>query len=106
MGSCCRVAFFAGGPMIRKLCWLVPVVLGTSALAFVNAQVGKKYSITTANTPAPKELSEAIQKLLAESSVQLLDGGGEAICEVWFRKDLPAEATPEQLKSGVTYREV
>src|SRR6202011_5762709 len=28
------------------------------------------------------------------------------ICEVWFRKELPVKATAEQLKNGLTYREV
>ena len=38
--------------------------------------------------------------------MQLFDPAGKPICEVWFRKEIPAEATPEQLKTGVTYREV
>src|SRR5581483_8878827 len=28
------------------------------------------------------------------------------IGQVWFRKEIPAKATPEQLKSGLSYREV
>jgi hypothetical protein len=92
--------------MMRTFRCLVPILSLVLALSFANGQDGKKYTIKTANAPAPKELSEAIQKLLGESSVQLLDGGGEVVCDVWFRKDLPAEATSEQLKSGVTYREV
>jgi hypothetical protein len=92
--------------MIRKLRWLVPVLFGIVVFSVVSAQEGAKYTIKNAKTPLPKELSEAIQKLLDESSVQLLNGGGEVICDVWFRNDMPAEATPEQIKSGVTFREV
>ena len=89
--------------MIR---WLVPVLFGVCTLSTVSSQEAKKYTIKTANSPASKEISAAIQKLLADSSVQLLADGGKPICEVWFRKDLPAEATPEQIKTGVTFREV
>ena len=39
-------------------------------------------------------------------SIQLLDPAGKTVCEVWFRKEIPAEATPEQVKNGLTYREV
>ncbi|MBI3822216.1 MAG: hypothetical protein HY289_05995, partial [Planctomycetes bacterium] len=38
--------------------------------------------------------------------MQLLDPAGTTVCEVWFRKEIPAEATPVQIKTGVTYREV
>src|SRR5437762_8952408 len=74
-------------------------------LSFVGAQ-DTKYSIKTAPTPVPKEIGEAIQKLLAPQAIQLLDPAGKTVCEVWFRKEIPADATPEQIKNGLTYREV
>jgi hypothetical protein len=92
--------------MIRTLRWLLPVCCLALAFSLATSGEGKKYSIKTAGNPIPKELSEPIQKLLSGDSVQLLDAKGEPICEVWFRKEIPAEATPEQLKTGVTYREV
>ncbi len=91
---------------IRILRWLVPVVFCVCAFSLVSSQEGKKYSIKITTTTAPKEISEEIRKLLADSSIQLLDGDGKAICDVWFRKEMPAEATPEQIKTGVTFREV
>ena len=36
----------------------------------------------------------------------MLDADGKAVCDVWFRKEIPADATPEQIKTGVTFREV
>jgi hypothetical protein len=92
--------------MIRNLRWIAPVLFTVCVFSFVSSQDGKKYAIKTADTPVPKEISEPIQKLLAENSVQLLDGSGKLLCEMWFRKELPTEATPEQLKTGVTFREV
>jgi hypothetical protein len=93
-------------PMIRTLSWLVPVVFCVSVFSFVSSQEGKKYSIKADGSPLPKEISEPIQKLLVETSIQLLDGTGKPVCDVWFRKDLNAQATPEQIKTGVTFREV
>jgi hypothetical protein len=64
------------------------------------------YSIKTATTPVPKELKEAVAKLLSDRSIQLLDAKGNMLCEIWFRKELPVKATPAQVKNGLTYREV
>jgi hypothetical protein len=65
-----------------------------------------KYSIKTAATPAPKELSEPIAKLLSGQSVQLLDGKGALMAELWFRKEIPSKASPDQAKKGLTYRDL
>ena len=65
-----------------------------------------KYSIKVADTAPPKELDASIQKLLGKQSVQLYDAGGKMIAEYWFRAEIPAEATAEQIKNGLTYREV
>lgn len=92
--------------MIRVLRWLVPIVFCICAIPLVSSQEGKKYSIKSTTTPAPKEVSDPIRKLLADSSIKLLDADGKAICDVWFRKEMPADAAPEQLKTGVTFREV
>jgi len=88
-----RTAPWAGGLVVLAL------------LPYVEAQDGK-YSVKTAQTPIPTEIAGPIQKLLAPPSIQLLDPAGKTICEVWFCKEIPAEATPEQVKNGLTYREV
>jgi hypothetical protein len=85
---------------IRSVSTIVTLFL---TAAFTSAA---EYSIKTAATPPPKELKEPIAKLLGERSVQILDSTGEAIAELWFRKELPAKATPEQVKNGLTYREL
>jgi len=88
-----------------KRIWLI----ASAALLFAmtSAQAGEKaYSIKEATTPAPKEIKEAIRNQLKGSSIQLLDARGELLCEVWFRKEIPAEATPEQVKNGLTYQEL
>jgi hypothetical protein len=75
-------------------------------LAVAPAWSAAKYSIKTVKAEPPKELKEPIRKLLGDESVQLLDAKGTPLCQVWFRKEVPATATDEQLKNGVTYREL
>ncbi len=90
--------------MPRSARWAGAALL-LSLLPFVEAQ-DRKYSIKTAQTPLPKEIAAPIQKLIAPESVQLIGLDGKSICEVWFRKEIPAEATPDQVKMGLTYREI
>jgi hypothetical protein len=70
------------------------------------AQAQAKYAIKEEKTELPKELNPAVAKLLDDSAVRLLDGKGTLICEVWFRKEVPAKATAEQVKNGLTLREI
>src|SRR5262245_12376193 len=88
--------------MPRTWAWLV-------ALVFVVGSVGAaeaKHTIKVADAPAPKELKEPLRKLMSERSIQLLDEKGGLIAEFWFRKEVPVKATPEQVKNGLTYREM
>ena len=74
--------------------------------SITSAQQSKSYRIKTAKTEPPKDLSNPIRKLLDASSVQFLDARGSLIAELWFRKDVPADATPEQVKNGLGYRDL
>jgi hypothetical protein len=64
------------------------------------------YSVKEAKTAPPEGLKEAIAKALDERSYQFVDQKGNLLCELWFRKEVPANATPEQVKNGLTYREL
>jgi hypothetical protein len=65
------------------------------------------YNIKTVDkSPAPKEVQEPIRKLLDERCVQLLSSKGDVLAEVWFRKDVPVNATEAQIQNGLTYSEV
>jgi hypothetical protein len=82
---------------------LVFAILLTPAVALGQEA---KYAIKQATTAAPKELSEPVRKLFADKSLQLVGGNGAVVCELWLRKEVPVKATPEQIKNGLTYREV
>jgi hypothetical protein len=80
---------------------LAVVLVGVAAAA----QDGK-LSVKTAKSEPPKELKDAVRKLLPGESIVLMDAQGKTLAEFWFRTALPADATAEQLKNGVTWREV
>jgi hypothetical protein len=89
--------------MTKTVRWAAAVALLAGAPAWA---ADAKYTIKQAKTPAPKELHEPIRKLLDDNSVLVLDEKGGVLCELWFRKELPVKATPEQVKNGLTYREL
>jgi hypothetical protein len=83
--------------------WVVATALLVAAPAWA-ADAG--YKISQAKMPAPKEIHESIRKLLRDDSIKLLDAKGTVLCELWLARAVPAKATPEQIKNGLTYREV
>jgi hypothetical protein len=88
---------------------MLPRTLGSLAVlcSAALAAPAADYSAKVADgTPPPKELAEAVRGLLAERCVQFVDGKGEVLAELWFRKEVPAKATDAQVKNGLTYREV
>jgi len=53
----------------------------------------------------PEKLAEAVRKLLDEQALVVREGDNE-VMTVWFRTEIPAKATEEQVKNGLTYREI
>jgi hypothetical protein len=64
-----------------------------------------KLSAKVEKVAAPDALAEPIRKLLDEQALVVLDGDTE-VMTVWFRTEIPAKATEEQVKNGLTYREI
>jgi hypothetical protein len=89
--------------MFSRARWAMLVLLLTALPA--SAQ-DKNFSVKSTTTEPPKELHESIRKLLGNNAVQFFDPAGKLVCEVWFAKELPAQASAEQIKNGITYREL
>src|SRR5262245_8375201 len=88
--------------MVRNL---IAVALGLMVAIGPAFAAEGKYTIKSANAAPPKELSEPVAKLLSQESIQLLDAKGEALAELWLRKEIPAKAGTDA-KKGVTYRDL
>jgi hypothetical protein len=53
----------------------------------------------------PMKLAEPIRKLLDEQALIVRDGEN-TVMTIWFRSEIPIKATEEQVKNGLTYREI
>lgn len=84
-------------------CAIVALIL---ALGLVVTGQEASYAVKAAKNAPPKELDESIRKLLSEDSILFSDASGKTVAEFWFRPAIPAEATAEQIKNGVTYKEI
>jgi hypothetical protein len=85
---------------------LIAAVFLVLAFHTVGASAEEKYSLKVADAPPPDQLKPAIRDLLDARAAQVMDGKGQIFCEVWFRKVIPAKAAEEQVKNGLTYREL
>jgi hypothetical protein len=83
-------------------------VSGSTALLMLLVGAGAEpagFRVKAEPLPPPTELAEVVQKVLGKDALTVTDGG-EAVLTIWFRTTIPAQATAEQVKNGLTYREV
>lgn len=80
------------------------------ACSLVGAAVGfadePKYTVKVKKAEPPKELKDGFSSLLSDQAIQVLDEKGAALATFWLRKAIPSKAAPEQVKNGLTYREI
>jgi hypothetical protein len=89
--------------MLRFAACVLGAVLATAPLSFSQDQ---NYSVKTASAEPPKELDPSISGLLNKNAIQFRDPAGALVCELWLCKEVPADATTDQVKNGITYREL
>ncbi|HEV2949494.1 MAG TPA: hypothetical protein VGX70_19110 [Gemmataceae bacterium] len=89
--------------MVRhSISWVIVGLLLASASALA---ADGKYSVRSASSTPPKELSEPVAKLLGQESIQFLNAKGETLAEIWLRKEIPVKAGADA-KKGVNYRDL
>jgi hypothetical protein len=54
----------------------------------------------------PDDLAEPVRALFGKEAFAIAEKDGDAVLTVWFRTTIPAKATAEQVKNGLTYREI
>src|SRR5258708_12108 len=81
---------------------LAVLVLALAAGAFASEP---KLSAKVEKVTPPEALAEPVRKLLDEQALVVRDGEAE-VMTVWFRTEIPAKANAEQVKNGLTYREI
>lgn len=83
-------------------CSLLVFVVVTSPLSAADPVFSAKLE----KLDPPEAVAESIRKLLAPEALVVTVENGDALMKVWFRTVVPIKATAEQIKNGVTYREI
>lgn len=78
------------------------VVLITMAAPVAAADL----SVTARKTDPPAELARAVRAALDPTALVVADAEGAERMTVWFRATVPTNATAEQVRNGLTYREI
>jgi hypothetical protein len=89
--------------MPRMLLAALVVALNSLAAAAADAS---KWTAKAATLELPQELAEPIKTLLSDKAVQVSDGDGKLVCDIWLRKQLPVKANAQEIQKGLTYRQV
>ncbi|MCE9563924.1 MAG: hypothetical protein K8U57_17925 [Planctomycetes bacterium] len=64
-----------------------------------------KFTAKVEKAEPSAKLAEPIRKLLDPDALVVREGDA-VVMRVWFRREIPAKATEEQIKNGITYREI
>ncbi len=82
---------------------MMQLVLPVVALFAIGADA--KFSAKVEKVAPPEKLAEPIRKLLDPEALVVREG--EAIVmRVWFRTEIPGKANEEQIKNGISYRDI
>jgi hypothetical protein len=63
------------------------------------------FSAKVEKVEPPMKLAEPVRKLLDEQALVVRDGDA-VVMTIWFRTEIPVKASEEQVKNGLTYREI
>ena len=65
-----------------------------------------KYTVKVEDAPPPAEVGNRVRSLLEVKGLSVYDDAGNVLLTVWPRKAFESKATAEQVKKGLTYREL
>jgi hypothetical protein len=84
-------------------------IIGAALVGFVMAAPGAAaepaLKLNAETLAPPTALAEPVRKLLGPDALVVGDAGG-AVLTLWLRRVIPVRATAEQVKNGLTYREI
>lgn len=85
---------------MRCSVFIVNLLFSTMACA------ADQYVVKVEAKKPPVDLSDSIQGLMDSTSETVEDANGKAVARFWFRKEIPGVASKEQIKNGITHREL
>ena len=63
-------------------------------------------TVMVVESAPPDDLAEPVRALFGKEAFTIAEKDGEAVFTLWFRTTIPVKASAEQIKNGLTYREI
>src|SRR6476660_9571088 len=82
---------------------IMHVALSFVALFTVAAEA--KLSVKVEKVEPSAKLAEPVRKLLDPEALVVRDGDA-VVMRIWFRAEIPGKANEDQIKNGISYREI
>src|SRR5436305_1995996 len=76
-----------------------------SLMTLLSVAAEPRFTAGVEKVEPPGKLAEPVRKLLDEQAL-VVRSGDDVVMTVWFRTEIPVKATEEQVKNGLTYREI
>jgi hypothetical protein len=93
-------------PAVRATSLSVLVILGGLAHPARLGGAAPMFAARYEKLDPPAAVAEPVRKLLAEEALVVRGESDEPVMRVWFRAEIPAQANADQVKNGLTYREI
>jgi hypothetical protein len=89
---------------------IVSLLVGTSSVVTASQEkaeppAGATVTARLEKAEPPEELDPAVRQLLDRQAL-VVRNGDAVLMRVWFRAEVPVKATEEQVRNGLTYREI
>jgi hypothetical protein len=81
------------------------LLVGSLFVLSLRAEEPAKFQVKTEKQPIPGSIKTAIAETLDEQALLVFNGEKPLAC-FWLRKSIPTNAPKEQIKNGLTYREL
>src|SRR5262249_13427099 len=78
---------------------------GSLFVALFSVAAEPAFTAKVEKVDPPEKLAEQVRKLLDEQAL-VVRNGNEVVMRIWFRTEIPAKANEDQIKNGLTYREI
>ncbi|MCZ2343975.1 MAG: hypothetical protein LC104_19585 [Bacteroidales bacterium] len=77
-----------------------------TSVCVLTAGVAADLQVTAQTTDVPASVAKEIQTKLDPNALTVRHADGDKLLTLWFRTVIPAEASPAQVRNGLTYREI
>ena len=75
-------------------------------LCVITLSADPTLTANTAKLATPELVTAAVRKELDPNAIAITDKEGNNAITIWFRNTIPMKATAEQVRNGLTYREI